>query len=110
MGVAISMLVIAPRLRACAEFRGYTSPADFVSDRFRSETLRLYIVLSLYEPAWRFSSTSVEKPHYRYMANMMYIVVQFVSIDNTIETVTNGRISGKQAAIFLGAVILVFER
>jgi Na+/proline symporter len=40
---------------------------------------------------------------------VIYTTVQFVSIDSTVETLSNGEIDGTYAALFLGGFLLCLE-
>ena len=89
--VAISFAVLTPRLRALSLSRSYSSPVDFISDRYHSENLRLLISLCLV------------------ISNMIYIAGQFSAIADLVETITQSQIPGYAGAIFMGVVILALE-
>lgn len=89
--VAISFAVLTPRLRSLSIIRSYSSPIDFVTDRYRSECLRLLIACCLFA------------------CNLIYTAGQFSAIASVVETVTKSQIPGYAGAIFMGAVILLLE-
>ncbi len=48
--VGLGFMIIFPRLRRISMVREYTSPGDFVFDRYRSKTVRLICTLCLCVP------------------------------------------------------------
>ena len=91
MCVSISFAVMTPRLRSLSIQRAYSSPIDFITDRYHSETLRLLIVFCLAG------------------SNLIYIAGQFSAISDLVQTVTEDQIPGYVGAIFMGGVILALE-
>ena len=74
--IIISMIIFVPRMRGLAEKRNYTSTVDFITDRYRSESLRLIMIAIMV------------------ISDIIYCIGQFAAISSLIETVTNGQIKG----------------
>jgi SSS family solute:Na+ symporter/sodium/proline symporter len=91
MSIVLSFAIITPRLRTISIQRNYSSPIDFITDRYHSETIRLIIFALLLT------------------ADMIFIAAQFTAISTLIETVTLGNIKGYIGAIFFGIIIIILE-
>jgi Na+/proline symporter len=91
MCTSISFAVLTPRLRSLSIQRSYSSPIDFITDRYHSETLRLLIAMCLFG------------------SNLIYIAGQFSAISDLVQTITEDQIPGYAGAIFMGVVILALE-
>jgi Na+/proline symporter len=91
MCVSISFAILTPRLRSLSISRSYSSPIDFITDRYHSENLRLLIALCLFG------------------SNLIYIAGQFSAIADLVNTITEDQIPGFAGAIFMGVVILALE-
>lgn len=89
--ITLSLMIFTPRMRSLAEKRNYTSTVDFITDRYRSESLRLVIILIMI------------------ISNAIYVIGQFAAISGLIETVTNGQIKGIYGSIFIGGLMFILE-
>lgn len=89
--IIISMIIFVPRMRGLAEKRNYTSTVDFITDRYRSESLRLIMIAIMV------------------ISDIIYCIGQFAAISSLIETVTNGQIKGIYGSIFIGGLIFILE-
>ncbi|CAM9133219.1 unnamed protein product, partial [Ectocarpus fasciculatus] len=91
ISIAISFAIITPRLRTISEYRNYSSPIDFVTDRYHSESLRILILSALW------------------VSDFIYLSGQFSAISALVETVTEDQVPGYAGAIFMGVIILLLE-
>lgn len=91
MSIVLSFAIITPRLRTISILRNYSSPIDFITDRYHSETIRLIVFFLLLT------------------ADMIFIAAQFTAISTLIETVSLGNIKGYVGAIFFGIIIIILE-
>lgn len=66
MGIVAGFLLYFPRLRRLSVKRGYVSPGDFITDRYRSKATRLLAFTCMCIP------------------QMLYLTVQFVSFDSVL--------------------------
>jgi Na+/proline symporter len=91
ISTAISVAIVVPRLRTLSIQRNYSSPIDFISDRYKSEHLRSIILALLI------------------FSGMIYMTGQFASIYGVIETITEGEIDGLVGCIFFGLLMFILE-
>lgn len=85
------MLLYFPRLRRLAVMRGYRSPNDFITDRYRSQVLRLLCAICATLPM------------------LLYLSAQMVSFASMLSGVTYGGVSKFAAMVIFGVIVLAME-
>mmetsp|Transcript_46973 Transcript_46973/g.102194 ORF Transcript_46973/g.102194 Transcript_46973/m.102194 type:complete len:660 (+) Transcript_46973:84-2063(+) len=90
--MALSMLLFSPRLRRLSVDRCYTSPNDFIKDRFRYTPLTLMCTFLMTAP------------------QIFFCTVQFVSFGSMLSNLTLGAIPEWLCRVIFGVVVLWMER
>eukprot|EP01084_Bolivina_argentea_P256366 431602_1 len=85
------MIMIFPRIRRLSMVREYSSPGDFVYDRYRSNILRVFNTFCLSVP------------------QIVYITVQLHALGATLQFFTNDQLPFNVVVIASGVLILIFE-
>ena len=91
MAIAISFLIIFPRIRRLSVFRNYESPGDFINDRYDNKLLCVLVSLCLCIP------------------QLFYLAVQIFSLGAVISNLTNGELNFYAIILVATALILTFE-
>eukprot|EP01084_Bolivina_argentea_P054149 99316_1 len=89
--VSLGFLIIFPRLRRISMEREYTSPGDFVYDRYRSKIVQLICTLCLCVP------------------QLLYITVQLHALGATLAFFTNGELPFNTVVVVAAILILILE-
>lgn len=87
----LGYLVVAARLSKLSAIRNYTSPIDFLNDRYRSKTMRAIT-----------GSVMV-------MTAVVFMAIMMKAAGSLIEVMSVGSISALSGAVGVGAAILCFE-
>jgi len=82
---------VASRLCFLSQKRGYISPTDFISDRFRSRTLTLVVSIAMIFPT------------------LFYVLAQFKSMGGTIAGLSDGKIEPFEASAVFCAIMITYE-
>jgi len=89
--IALAYLLFAPRLRRLAVERSYSSPNDFIKDRFRSPLLTLMCTVFMCVP------------------QVLYCTVQFSSFAYNLAGLTLGAVDLGTGRLIMGLIIFVLE-
>eukprot|EP01083_Nonionella_stella_P059136 154738_1 len=89
--VSVGFLIIFPRLRRISMVKEYTSPGEFIYDRYRSKTVRLITTLCLCVP------------------QLLYITVQLHALGATLVFFTNEELQFNTVVIASALLILLLE-
>ena len=89
--VVLSFLVLFPRLRRISMVRKYTSPGQFILDRFQCQPLSVLNTFCLCVP------------------QLLYITVQFHALGETLQFFTNYELPFNAVVIVSAVLILLFE-
>jgi len=82
---------VASRLCFLSQKRGYISPTDFITDRFRSRTLTLVVSIAMIFPT------------------LFYVLAQFKSMGGTIAGLSDGKIEPFEASAVFCAIMITYE-
>jgi len=91
VAIALGMLAYYPRLRRLSQVRGYTSPGDFIGDRYGSQALQLCCSICACIPQF------------------FYLTVQLVSFAVTVEGLTLGAIPKIWGLVIFAVIVLAME-
>lgn len=89
--IGVSMLWLFPRLRRLSMVRGYQSPGEFISDRYKSKTLSILVALLTCAP------------------QLLYIGINLYSLGITVDGLTGGELSFYPVVIASTIMILALE-
>lgn len=89
--ICLMLMTCYPRLRRLAILRGYQSPNDFISDRFRSKPLRVLACLCTCIP------------------QLFYLTVQLVAFSDMLKGITGGAIPFSAAMFIFASIVLGME-
>lgn len=90
--IALGMMVYYPRIRQLGIDRGYRSPNDFVTDRYRSKVLRICCSLCTCLP------------------QLFYLTCQLVSFAELLSGITLGAVPKLYGMIIFAVIVLAMEK
>ena len=91
IAICASFLILFPRLRRIGMVRNYVSPGDFITDRYRSISVKILVVICLCIP------------------QLLYFAVQLHSIGSTLSALTSGELDFYWVIVIASALIFIFE-
>ena len=91
LNVVVSLMLLFPRLRRLCVVRCYESPGDFITDRYRSISIKLLVVFCLCVP------------------QLLYFAVQLHSLGSTLSALTLGELDFYWIIVIASALIFIFE-